>query len=110
MRNDLIKVIEIENCIEDILSNFNIDFNYSIGIYRESANIEGVKPKLRERLFQFISSKKDEFYKTEIKKLTNKDKNVISKYVEDIENNKWFVSPEIMIKFKELIHDTNSKK
>ena len=110
LRKDLIKVDDIENSINEILSNFNIDLNYSIGIYRESCSIEGVKPKLRERLFQFISSKKDGFFKSEIKKLTNKDKNVISKYVEDIQENKWFVSPEIMIIFKELMQDSNNKK
>ena len=104
------KVIEIENSIDDILNNINIDFSYSAGIYKESGNIEGVKPKLREKLFKFISSKKEEFYKTEIKKLSYKDKNIILRYLEDIEVNNWFISSEIMIKFKDLMQDPISKK
>lgn len=109
LRCDLIKVIEIESSINEILCGFNIDFNYSTIIYKESGLIEGVKPKLRERLFKFISAKKDEFYKNEIKKISNKDKNIISKYIEDIEENKWFVSPEIVIKLKELINSFPKK-
>jgi len=102
--------MELENTINEILSTNYIDLNFAIGIYKESGQVEGVRQKLREKLFQFISSKKQEFFKSEISKLTNKDKNTIIKYMEDIQENKWFVSSEIMIKFKELIQETGLKK
>jgi len=105
------KVTEIEATITDIIrNNINYDFNYAFGIYRDSQRIEGVKTKLKDKFFQFLSMKKDEYYKNEIKKLTTKDKNTILKYLEDIEEYKWIVSSEIILKFKELLQEPQTKK
>lgn len=110
LRNDLIKLQDCEKAIEDILISNIIDFQNAISLYRESSTLDGLKPKLREKLFHIISVRKEELYKNELKKLTVKDKNIILKYLDDIEENKWFISSDIINKFNELIQENHSKK
>ena len=105
LRNELIKIQEIEKTIAEIITNNISDFPYIVYAYKESLNLEGIKQRTRERIFQFISGKKDEFYKLEIKKLTGKDRNVAIKYLEDLEENNWTVNTEILTRLNELVND-----
>jgi hypothetical protein len=102
LRKDLIKVQDIEGTISDIMNSVNIDFTNSLSIYKDAKNSD-VNPKLIEKFFLFLSSKKEEFFRNEIKKLTAKDKKIISSYFDDIKDNKWIISKEVILKLEELL-------
>ena len=56
-----------------------------------------------EKLFNLISTKKEDMIKNDLKKFSAKDKNTIVKLLEDIEFNQWNISQDTKSKLKELI-------
>ena len=110
LRTDLIKVQDTENTMTDIMGLPNVDIAHCITIYKEAKLMEGIDLKLIDKFFYYVSSKKDEFFKGEIKKLTVKDKNTIHKYKDDIKENKWIISKEVISRFNELLTDEPIKK
>ena len=58
---------------------------------------------LMEKLFNLISTKKEDMIKNDLKKFSAKDKNTIVKLLEDIEFNQWNISQDTKSKLKELI-------
>lgn len=103
LRMDLIKVQDIEGTIADLMTVQNVDFAYSISIYKEAKMMEGVNMKVVDKFFYFLSAKKDEFFRGEMKKLTVKDKNTIHKYMDEIKENKWNISREVINRFEEIL-------
>ena len=107
---DLIKVHDIEGTMNELMASANVDFAACSSIYKESKFIEGVDPKFIEKFFYHVSNKKDEIYRNEIKKLTNKDKKTVQLYMDDIKENKWNVSQEVILRFEEILADEPGKK
>jgi hypothetical protein len=63
----------------------------------------GKENELVEKLFNLISTKKEDEIKNLMKKLSPKDKNNVIKILEDIEFNQWKINPEIIGKLKDFI-------
>jgi hypothetical protein len=101
IRNQIHGVQEIEKNVLDIINYAHPDISYAISVYKE-AQSSNVNTKLTSKLFNYISSKKDEQFKNDLKKLTVKDKPQVLKLIEDIEMNKWKVSEEVTRKLYDL--------
>ena len=54
-------------------------------------------------IHQSISNKLSDNYRDGLKKLTAKDKNNITKYLDDINENKWKISEDVLKRFKEIL-------
>ena len=109
-RNDLKNEFQIKiNCqnnINDILKKYienNYTVDYMINVYKEGCDVFGKENELVEKLFNLISTKKEDEIKNLMKKLSPKDKNNVIKILEDIEFNQWKINPEIIGKLKDFI-------
>ena len=104
---------EYEKNIIDILLSSNNDLNYCTIIFNETQGLVGISTRLRDKLFNHISVKKDDFYKNEIKKLTVKDKGLASRYLDEINNENWNISADVIHKLQDLVEGEtyiNTKK
>ena len=98
--------ITAENNVKDILKNHivaNYDINFMIQTYKDSCNELGQDNELCVQLFDLISNKKEEEIRNGLKKFSPKDKNNITKILEEIEQNNWNIDSELIDKLKELI-------
>ena len=92
--------------IRDILKKYienNYTVDYMINVYKEGCDVFGKENELVEKLFNIISTKKEDEIKNLMKKLSPKDKNNVIKILEDIEFNQWKINPEIIGKLKDFI-------
>ena len=106
LKNEFQNKITAQNNVQDVLSNYisqNYDVNYMISVYKESLPCLGKDFPLMEKLFNLISTKKEDMIKNDLKKFSAKDKNTIVKLLEDIEFNQWNISQDTKSKLKELI-------
>jgi hypothetical protein len=101
VRNQIHGVQEVEKNVTDIISFSHPDINYCCQVYKEAQTF-GVNPRLTTKLFLYISCKKDEQIRNDLKKLTAKDKPAVLKLLEDIDFNKWKVSDEVIRKLNDL--------
>jgi hypothetical protein len=67
-----------------------------------SPSVNNIKA-LAEKLYTIISNKKEESLRNDLKKLTNKDKAIVIKHLEDIDSNKWNINEEVIKKLNELV-------
>ena len=88
--------------------NQSSDFEELINVYKESIKILGKKNENVEKFFNFISKKKEEYYKQELKKIKENDKSFILKVLEDVEYNKWNISIDLIKKLKEMIKEAQN--
>jgi hypothetical protein len=101
VRNQIHSVQEVEKNVLDIIANSLPDVNYCLSVYKDAQTYQ-INQKLTTKLFLYISNKKDEQIRNDLKKLTTKDKPAVLKLIEDIENNKWKVSEEVIRKLNDL--------
>jgi hypothetical protein len=101
VRNHIHNMQEMEKNVTDIIAYSHPDINYCVTVYKDSVTNQ-VNPKLVNKLLNYISAKKDEQFKNDLKKLTVKDKPAVLKILEDIESNKWKISEEVMKKLLEI--------
>lgn len=97
---------EKEKLLRDIL-NGETDLERSVQAYKETIsqtnNISDKKFKsLIDDVFKYLSEKKDEIFKNEIKKFNGKDKLPITRCLEDYKANNWLLSPETIYKLNEI--------
>ena len=98
--------INAQNTVSDILKNYivnNYDYSYMLQIYKDSIEILGKENEDIIKLFKLLSNKKEDEIKNQLKKFTAKDKNNITKLIEEIEFNQLNISEEIMAKLREFI-------
>lgn len=100
LRNTLDSIKNYENTIKEILYSNNKNIDYISSIYEECQLVEGLENKLKERLFEFICNKKNEFYSNELKRLSIKDKALISKHIEDINKTKFKLDKKLIEKYQ----------
>ena len=92
--------------MSDILKNYIVnsyDYAYMMQAYKDTSGILGKDYEDITKLFKLLSSKKEEEIKNQLKKFTDKDKNNITKLIEEIEFNQLIISEEIMAKLREFI-------
>ena len=98
--------INAENTVIDVLKNYilnNYDYAYMLQAYKDTVEILGKDYDDEVKLFKLLSSKKEEEIKNQLKKFTAKDKNNITKLLEEIEFNQLLISEEVMTKLREFI-------
>ena len=98
--------INAQNSVKDVLKNYLLngyDFNYMLQVYKDTVEILGKDYPDEIKLFKLLSSKKEEDIKNQIKKFTAKDKNNITKIIEEIEFNQLIISEVTMSKLREFI-------
>ena len=98
--------INAENSVKDTLKNYLIngyDYNYLMQIYKDTSGILGKDYDDEIKLLKLISNKKEEDIKTQMKKFSAKDKNNVTKLIEEIELNQLMISNETMAKLREFI-------
>ena len=98
--------INAENSVKDTLKNYLIngyDYNYLMQIYKDTSGILGKGNDDEIKLLKLISNKKEEDIKTQMKKFSAKDKNNVTKLIEEIELNQLMISHETMAKLREFI-------
>ena len=98
--------INAENTVIDVLKNYilnNYDYAYMLQAYKDTVEILGKDYDDEVKLFKLLSSKKEEEIKNQLKKFTAKDKNNITKLLEEIEFNQLLISEEVMAKLREFI-------
>lgn len=89
-----------------LLIQHNFDIEYAKSIYEDSGNVEGINENLREKLYEKILEKANEFYSNESFRLTKKDKNLIIKYIEEIEkSSKFKIDFDILERFRNLLNE-----
>ena len=106
LKNQFKEKINAQNSVNDILKNYIVnsyDYAYMIQIYKDTVGILGKDYEEEIKLFKLLSSKKEEEIKNQLKKFTAKDKNNITKLIEEIEFNQLIISEEIMTKLREFI-------
>ena len=106
LKNQFQDKINAKNNVSDILKNYIIngyDYTYMLQIYKETVDILGKDYDDEIKLFKLLSSKKEEEIKNQLKKFTAKDKNNITKLIEEIEFNQLIISEDIMAKLREFI-------
>ena len=106
LKNQFQDKINAKNNVSDILKNYIInsyDYTYMLQIYKETVDILGKDYDDEIKLFKLLSSKKEEEIKNQLKKFTAKDKNNITKLIEEIEFNQLIISEDIMTKLREFI-------
>ena len=79
------------------------DYNYLLQVYKDTIGILGKDYSDETKLLKLLSGKKEEEIKNQLKKFTAKDKNNITKLIEEIEFNQLIISEEIMSKLREFI-------
>ena len=98
--------INAQNIVNDILKNYIVnsyDYAYMMQAYKETSDILGKDNEDEIKLFKLLSFKKEEEIKNQLKKFTAKDKNNITKLIEEIEFNQLNISEEIMTKLRDFI-------
>jgi hypothetical protein len=105
LKNEFQAKFDCEKSIHHIIQTAHsgmIDIPHALVVYKDSLNLIYPKTKQIEVLFNIICQKKEEMLRNDLKKFTNKDKNIILKHLEEIEVNKLKISEEVMHKLKEL--------
>ena len=100
--------INAENSVKNVLKNYLLngyDYNYMLQVYKDTVGILGKDYGDEIKLLKLISGKKEEEIKNQMKKFTAKDKNNITKLIEEIEFNQLNISEEIMAKLREFINN-----
>jgi len=95
---------EKEKSLQDII-NGDYDLEKCVQIYKDiciNTNDYQKFKNLCVQVFTYISEKKDEIYKNEIKKFNIKDKGPLIKCFEDYKQNNWNISEETVKKLNEL--------
>ena len=98
--------INAQNSVKDVLKNYLLngyDYNYMLQIFKDTIEILGKDYPDEIKLFKLLSGKKEEDIKNQIKKFTAKDKNNITKIIEEIEFNQLIISEATMSKLREFI-------
>ena len=98
--------INAENSVKNILKNYILngyDYNYMLQVYKDTVGLLGKDYEDEIKLLKLLSGKKEEEIKNQMKKFTAKDKNNITKLIEEIEFNQLIISEEIMNKLREFI-------
>ena len=72
-------------------------------VYKDTVGLLGKDYEDEIKLLKLLSGKKEEEIKNQMKKFTAKDKNNITKLIEEIEFNQLIISEEIMNKLREFI-------
>jgi hypothetical protein len=106
LKNQFQDKINAKNSVNDTLKNYIVnsyDFNYMFQVYKDTVEILGKDYEGEIKLFKLLSSKKEEEIKNQLKKFTAKDKNNITKLIEEIEFNQLIISEDIMTKLREFI-------
>ena len=99
--------INAENMVKDVLKNYVLngyDYNYMLHVYKETIGVLGKEYDDEIKLLKLLSGKKEDDIKNQLKKFTAKDKNNITKLIEEIEFNQLIISEEIMTKLREFIN------
>ena len=99
-RCDIVK--KINGVMKDKNKTIN-DFSQVLAIYKEALNILGDNNELVQTYFKYCSIKREEMIKQDIKKFTAKDKNTITKLLEEIHTTKWIISEETLNTLQSLI-------
>ena len=98
--------INAQNSVNDALKNYIVnsyDYAFMLQVYKDTVDILGKDNEDEIKLFKLLSFKKEEEIKNQLKKFTAKDKNNITKLIEEIEFNQLNISEEIMAKLREFI-------
>ena len=98
--------INAENSVKNTLKNYILngyDYNYMLQVYKDTVGLLGKDYEDEIKLLKLLSGKKEEEIKNQMKKFTAKDKNNITKLIEEIEFNQLIISEEIMNKLREFI-------
>jgi len=105
LKNEFHNKYEIEKAIRELITNSaaHFEFNHAMTLFKEYPTHINYNEDLISQLHQFISLKKEELLRAEIKRFSVKDKNNIIKHLEDIENNKLKINSDVLHKLKELI-------
>ena len=106
LKNRFKERINAENSVKDVLKNYLLngyDYNYMLQVYKDTIGILGKDYADEAKLLKLLSGKKEEEIKNQMKKFTAKDKNNITKLIEEIEFNQLIISEEIMTKLREFI-------
>jgi hypothetical protein len=106
LKNKFKERINAENSVKDVLKNYLLngyDYNYMLQVYKDTIGILGKDYADEAKLLKLLSGKKEEEIKNQMKKFTAKDKNNITKLIEEIEFNQLIISEEIMTKLREFI-------
>ena len=72
-------------------------------VYKDTIGILGKDYDDEIKLLKLLSGKKEDEIKNQLKKFSAKDKNNITKLIEEIEFNQLIISDEIMSKLREFI-------
>jgi len=105
LKNEFQNKFELEKNIKEIILNPTNNFDYvnAITLMKEYPTFTNYNQELVTNLRLIISMKKEEILKAELKKLTGKDKNAITKHLEDIKIYDLKVSAEVIQKLRDLI-------
>ena len=106
LKNQFKERLNAKSCVADIIKNHSIysyDFNYMMESYKNTSLILGEKYPDVEKVYKILCNYKEEEVNKLINKYTNRDRNNAIKLIEEIEQNKLNVNPNIIKKLKELI-------
>ena len=98
--------INAENSVKDVLKNYLIngyDYNYMLQIYKDTIGILSKDNNDEIKLLKLLSAKREDDIKNQMKKFSAKDKNNVTKIIEEIEFNQLIISEETMAKLREFI-------
>lgn len=96
---------EREKLLQEVLAG-EIDLERSSQIYKEVCLNSSEYQKFKGlcvQVFNFISEKKEEIFKNEIKRFNAKDKAALLKCLEDYKSNNWNISEETVKKMNDLL-------
>jgi hypothetical protein len=103
---DLIdNIIDHEKKLKEIL-NGEYELDRAIAIYKETISNNSYYLKFKDLcndIFNYISKRKEEIYKAEIKKFNPREKNTLMKMLDDCNTNNWNISDETLNKMNELV-------
>ena len=89
-----------------LLIQNNFDLNYAKNTYEDSGNVEGVDQVIRERLFELVLEKRNEYYSKESFRCTKKDKGLVVRYIDEIEKSTLFkVDFDILERFRNILKE-----
>ena len=99
IKAELDKRCDIVKKINGIMKDKNktiSDVTQILSIYKEATDILGDNNELIRSYFKYCSAKREEMIKQDMKKFTPKDKNTITKLLEEIQTTKWIISEETL--------------
>jgi hypothetical protein len=103
---DLIdNLIDHEKKLKDVI-NGEYDLDRTISIYKDTISNNSYYLKFKDLcddIFNYISARKEEIYKAEIKKFNPKEKKELLKMLDDCNSNNWNISDETLKKMNELV-------